>query len=251
MVDNHNDRIDALAFAILIKQKRINSLITNPTERKLKKLFGMGADKLSQVIRVGLECGFLRYDGGSLVACKLHTNDFLSAIAKRDWFEEAKENNKLKRLTIAGIRNIIEALLVVNQVKMQNDCIDTHNRATSPRNTAELRSARRRESRMLKRDFCDKFTGLSNIRIQQIIARKRGKAIKAVKFAISKGLLSKKVREVTLNVEARDFSSLVRKVLEELYPNVVVSLRNRTACLRFSNVYQYTGDIINRSHHGK
>lgn len=250
MVAGNKDRIDALSFAILIKQERINSLITNPTHRKLKETFGMGADKLRKVLRDGLEFGFLRYDGGSLVACKLHTNKFYSVVLKKDWFEEAKKKNKKKRLTLADVREIIESMIVVNQVKIQNDCLDTHERATNPSCTAELRSARRRESRMLRQDFCDQFIGLSNVRIQQLIARGKSKAIKVVKYAIDKGLLKKRVREVNLNIEAKDLSSLVKAVLEELYDNVIVSSRNRFAWLRFSNVYSYTGRNINMSNHG-
>lgn len=250
MVAGSKDRIDALAFAILIKQERINSLITNPTQKKLKELFGMGADKLRKVIKDGVECGFIRYDGKSLVACKLHTNKFYSVVLKKDWFDEAKKNNKKKRLTLTDVRAIIETMIIVNQIKMQNDCEDTHNRATSPSCTAELRSAKRRERRMLQHDFCDQFTGLSNIRIQQLIARKKGKAIKTIKSAINKELLTKRMREVTLSVEGKDFTSLVKCILEELYPNAIVSMRNRYAFLRFSNVYSYVGRNINFSNHG-
>ena len=250
MVAGNKDMIDALAFAILIKQERINSLITNPTQRRLKELFAIGSDKLRKVLKDGLQYGFLRYDGDSLIACKLHENKFFSAILKREWFIEAKKNNKKNRLTLTDVRAIIETMIVVNQVKMQNDCKDTHKRATSPSCVAELRSAKRRESRMLQKDFCDKFTGLSNIRIQQLIARKHGKAVKTVKSAIKKGLLSKKTRELTLNIEADDFCSLTKKVFEELYSNVVFSLRYKFAYLRFSNVYSYTGRNINLSHHG-
>ena len=37
--------IEAVAFAVLIKQHRINSLITNATHRKLKTVFGRGENK--------------------------------------------------------------------------------------------------------------------------------------------------------------------------------------------------------------
>ena len=248
-VAGYKDRIDALAFAILIKQKRINSTITNATQRKLKEVFGMGSDKLKRVIDDGIELGFLRREGGNIIANKLHSGNGLSLMMKSNWFVSAKNKNKKKKLKLAGVRSMIEVLIVTNQVSMQNSCRDTHNSATDGKDVREIRSARKRERRMLKRNYNAKFTGLSNIRIQQLIGRKHNKAVKIVKTAIAKGLLKKQVREKVFDLVGVSLDTLSKAMLRD--NNIVVWAQNHSGSLRFSNEYLYVGKIINKANHGK
>lgn len=247
-VAGHKERIDALAFALLIKQAYVDSIVRDATQRKLKDLFGMGSDKLKKVINDGIEFGFLRWNGKKLIANKLHGEKALSIILKGDWFVEAKNKNKKNKLTLIGVRSIIEMAIFVNQVNMQSNCADTHNRATSGQTVKQVRNAKQGESRMLHGQFNENFTGLSNIRVQQLIGRKKKKALSTIKAAISHGLVSKQVREKFFGVVDESYDSLARKVLREM--NVFVSVQLGYAVLRFSNEYSYLSDIISYANHG-
>lgn len=247
-VAGNRDKIDALAFAIMVKQERINSTITNCSQRNLKKVFHMGSDTLRRVIDDGLEYGFLRRDGNRLVANKICQNKKLGYKIARQIFIEAKYKNG-DHLTLSNVRTIIEEAIIVNQISMQQSCTDTHNRATNGQTTQSIRAARKRESRMLKRQYCNDYNGLSNLRIQQLIDRKHGKAVKVVKQAISHKLVSKRIRMTEFNVPGETYSPVMRAMMKGT--NVIVWVQARCARIRLSNEYRYLGRNIDIVNHGK
>lgn len=249
-VAGHQDRIDALAFALFIKETRINSLITNATLAKLKKVFGMGSDTLRRVISNGVRWGFLRWEDKNLIANKLHNNKRFSLLLKRFLFVEQAQNSKRNRLTLCCLRSIVEEALFVNHVKKLDDCADTHVRAISGNTTAAIRCAKKRESRMLRsKSFNDSYVGISNNRIQQLIARKCNRAVNIVKQAISHGLVSKRVREIPFYKEGETYGAVMRAAMQGT--NIIVWVQARSARIRLSNEYHYQGQIIEKSHHGK
>ena len=238
-VAGHQDRIDALAFAVLVKQDRINSLITNATYRKLKAIFSIGQAKLKKVLNDGVKFGFLRWEGKNLIANKLHEEGKLYYLLKSLWFAEAQNKGKL---TLSGVRSMIEEAIIANHVSMQNDCADTHNRATFGKNLTIVRNAKKRESRMLTKDFCDNYKGLSYQRIQQLIARKKGKVTKIVKRAIAHGQITRRIRMIGANLAGDPCNAITKSVLEDT--NIIVSPRLRHAYIRLSNEYTFRGRNI-------
>lgn len=249
-VAGHQDRIDALAFALFIKETRINSLITNATQSKLKNVFGMGSDTIRRVIENGVRWGFLRWEKKNLIANKLHDNKRFSYILKRYLFIEQAQNSKRSRLTLCCLRSIVEEALFVNHVKKLDDCADTHVRATSGKTTAAIRCAKKRESRMLQREsFNDSYIGISNNRIQQLIDRKHNRAVNIVKQAIRHGLVSKRVREIPFHKKGETYGPVMRAMMKGT--NVIVWVQARSARIRLSNEYHYKGQILEKSNHGK
>lgn len=248
-VAGHQDRIDALSFALFIKEIRINSVITNATQTKLKKVFGMSSDTLKRVIATGLRFGFLKWEGKSLISNSLHDNKTESILLKRFLFIEQASMSKRHKLTLCGVRAIVEEALFVNHVKMLDDCVDTHVRAISGNTTNAVRRAKKRESRMLRTSsFKEGCTGLSNKRIQKLIDRKANRAVEVSKRAVRHGLVSKKVREIPFHKEGETYGPVMRAAMRGT--NVIVWVQARSARIRLSNEFHYKGTIIEKSHHG-
>lgn len=247
-VAGNRDRIDALAFAIMIKQERINSTITGTSQRNLKKIFHMGSDTLRRVIENGMKYGFLRREGNRIIANKICRNKKLGYNIKRSFFVEAKHRNG-SHLTLSNVRTIVEEAIIVNQISMQQSCADTHDRATDGHTRKSVRDARKRESRMLKQPYCDGYTGLSNLRIQQLIGRKHGKAVKVVKQAIIHKLVSKRIRMTEFNVPGETYSPVMRAMMQGT--NIIVWVENRCARIRLSNEYRYINNNIKIVNHGQ
>lgn len=247
-VAGNRNRIDALAFAVMVKQVRRNSLIQKATQRNLKKVFHIGADTLKRVVDDGLKWGFLRKEGSNLIANKICENKKLGYLVRKSLFLEAKYRNKRDYLTLSSVRSIIEEAILVNQVNMQQSCSDTHVRATSGRTVRSIRNARKRESRMLNGKYCNKYTGLSNWRIQQLIGRKHGRAVKVVKNAISHNLISKRIREKEFNKEGETYGPVMRAMMQGT--NIIVWVQKRGARIRLSNEYRCIGNNINIVNHG-
>lgn len=228
----HKDRIAALAFAILIKQERINSLIMNASQRKLKETFGMGSDKLKRLVRDGVRFGFLRWEGKNLVANRLH-EEKNSVLLKRRWFYASMKD---KKLTHKNVVTMVETAIICNQVRMQEDCADTHKRATEGKSVAVVRRTKRRESRMLRgTSYKAGMVGLSNIRIQQLLGKKRHSALKIVKTATSLNLMRKKWRVDFKWLAGDPCNGETRKVFEDT--RLIICKSRRTSFTRWSNVY--------------
>lgn len=248
-VAGHQDRIDALAFALFIKEVHVNSIITNATQSRLKKIFGMSSDTLRKVINTGIRYGFLKWEGKNLIANKLHDNRTHSIILKRFWFIEQAKISKREKLTLCGIRAIVEEALFVNHVKVLDDCADTHVRATSGKTTNAIRCAKKRESRMLQTlSYNDGYTGISNKRIQKLIDRKSNRAVEVCKRAIRHGVVSKRVREIPFHKEGETYGPIMRAAMQGT--NIIVWVQARSARIRLSNEFLYKGTIIEKSHHG-
>ena len=248
-VAGNKDAIDALAFAMLIKQAYVSSVVVNATISNLKQKFGMGSDKLRKVLSSCIKFGFIRREGKDIIANRLHGNKSLTYIFKARRFYEAKKGKG--RLSVIGVRSMIEEAIIVNHVKIQNECADTHYRASHPLNADTLRSARRREKRMLRKPYEGRFSGLSNSRIQELIGRKHGKASKTIKNAIAHRLLKKQFRVEGIDMKGDPCNYVTRSMLEGT--SIIVWARTRCAFVRYSNEYKCIGGerIINKANNGR
>ena len=239
-------RIEALAFAILIKQHRINSEITDASLRRLKEEFGCGYNTLRRAVANGLDSGFLRKEGNSLIANRLHDNLHLSYCLKARFFVDAVNNCRKHKLSLQSVIKIIEVAITVNQVCMIQDCADTHERATSGQSVRAIRNARKRESRMLRgTSYNEDFVGLSNLQIQKLIGKKAHTAIRVVKQAILQGLIEKRWRMKFINTNGDPCNFVTANYVDDA--KIIVSLRHRSVFERTSNVYSTKSCLVMRT----
>lgn len=229
--------IEAVAFAVLIKQHRISSLIMEATHRKLKTEFGIGTERLQRVLANGLSSGFLRKEGGNLIANKLHGDTNLAYCMKAEYFEDAIMSSKHNRLTLNGVIRIIETAILYNHVNMIQDCKDTHSIAHS-NDLKAVKRARKRESRMLSSgSYNEGYKGLSNGTITKLIGKKVGTAIKVAKKAIQLNLVSKQWRFDFFDVDGKHVTAYAREYFEFEDMGYIVSLAHRAVYKRLSNEY--------------
>ena len=240
------DRIDALAFAILIKQAHVNSLITNATQRKLKALFGVGTEKLRKLVADGLSSGFLRREGDNLIANRLHEKAGLVYCMEKWLFNDAVSKSKRRKLTLCGVRKMIETAILYNHVSMQKSCEDTHCVASSeskPLNA--IKRAKKREKCMLRGESYDeRFRGLSNCRIQQLIGRAKSTAVKVVKNAVQLNLLRKKWRVDYIFANGDACTYYAQNLFNEEDLHIIVDLKRRSVYTRLSNTYSVKTDLM-------
>lgn len=245
-VVGNKDRIDALAFSILIKQAHVNSLITRATQRKLKALFGMGTEKLRKLVADGLSSGFLRKEGDNLIANRLHENNGLVYCMEEWLFNDAISRSKRRKLTLCGVRKMIETAILYNQVSMQKSCEDTHYSASSKSNplSAIKRAAKREKSMLRGKSYNERFRGLSNYSIQKLIGRAKSTAIKVVKNAVQLNLLRKnwKVDYFIVNGDACTYYA--QSLFDQEDIRIIVDLRRRSVYARFSNIYSIKTDLM-------
>ncbi len=227
--------IEAVAFAVLIKQHRISSLITEATHRKLKTEFGIGTERLQRVLANGLSSGFLRKEDGNLIANKLHGDTNLAYCMKAEYFADAVNSNWRKRLTLNAVVRIIETAILYNHVKMIQDCKDTHGIANS-NDLKAVKQARKRESSMLSGgSYNEGYKGLSNGTIVKLIGKKVGTAIKVAKKAIHLNLVTKHWRFDFFDIDGGHVTAYAKNYFEDM--GYIVSLAHRAVYKRLSNEY--------------
>ena len=246
MVAGFKHKIEALAFAVLIKQHRINSLISNATQRKLKKEFGIGAERLRRIVSNGLSLGFLRKEGDNLIANRLHDNRGLVLTLMERFFDDALLKSKKGILTLNGVIRIVEAAILYNQVSIQVSCEDTHCSANSESlPLGKVKKARKKEASMLHSgEYDNRYRGLRNVRIQQLIGRKKSSAINAVKHAIGLGMLNKRWNIRFFNSDKDQCEYMSRQDLNKEDMRMIVCLKKNYIGVRFANVYSKKTELM-------
>lgn len=246
------DALEALAFAILVKQTFVSSSINDISFRHIKKTLHVGTNTARRCIANGIKLGFLRRgnNGRRLIANKLHEKGW-SATVSRAMFGKATRTSKQtgrRILTISRLKDIIREVVLLNHIRKQNDCTDTHNiRQGKAKSSRDIRRARRRESRMLKTEFREQYIGLSNLRIMKILGAKRGKALSVIKTLIDEKLITRRLRWSTLTGIDNSVSTFAPSVTYDScgHLQLIWAARNcvRTIC---SNTYRIRKDIFSK-----
>ena len=65
------NKLEALAFSMLIKTKFVSSVFKDATVRRCNKVFGMGSTRSNRLINNGLKYGYLMRSGNDIIATKI------------------------------------------------------------------------------------------------------------------------------------------------------------------------------------
>ena len=167
------ERLEGLAFAVMVKMAFLSSRVNNPTNRNLMRIFHMGSAKTARVLKNALDGGYVRRDGKSIVACPVKSAGEYTC---RFSFDVPTDGECPMR--IADVIRGIRAAIVLNHVKKQNDCGNTYKALTTGFDEdgrripyGRLKRMYRRTSSMLPSQSFQR--GLSNSRIMQLTNTKR------------------------------------------------------------------------------
>lgn len=67
------NEVECLAFTLMVKHRFVNSTINNPSIRNLKQMFHIGQNKLTRILKTGIERNYISYDSyGRLIAMPVY-----------------------------------------------------------------------------------------------------------------------------------------------------------------------------------
>lgn len=238
------NRLDAFCLLLKIKLLFRSSDLNLVSYNHCAKLLHIDNNKLKRLLEYGCKIGYFRFEERNgkkrFIARSIHSNDGYSYKLRKD---------DLTKMTFPALKNLLRRIVMENQVRMQEDVINTHNKGTNGRNAKTIRKALKRESRMLKKKFSDN-KGLSYDRIKDVIYGTMYQAFKITNQLVNKGIINKRTRikEVrcdakvcTNNMAITDFEGSV----------IVISAKNRSAFSIESNIYRMQmDDAISISRHG-
>lgn len=141
---------------------------------------------------------------------------------------------------------MIEVAILYNHVSIQVGCEDTHCSASSDSLPLKaVRSARKKEVSMLHLGKYDKrYRGLRNVRIQELIDKKKSSVIRTVKQAISLGMLTKKWNIKFFNSDKEQCEYLASQDLSQEDVRIIVYLKKCYVGIRFANVYSKKTELM-------
>lgn len=228
------DRLEALAFNIMIKHKYTSSTVNNATIRKCKETFGIGSTRMSRIIKNGLEYGFLKRFGNHLIAQKIKS-DGLNCLIE---FED-------RDYSLTEIMDIIRNSVLLNHIRKKTFVSDTIRKARDPKNQQELRAANKRKKRMPNLDE-NSSVGLSNKRIAQITNTKLYRAKKLIRNLVASKKVAKKEIIVDTTIKPEEFTNGFREWYKStgLRGYMLFDAKRHVVCCQLSNQYTYACDNI-------
>ncbi len=209
------------------------------------KLLHIDNNKLRRLLEYGCKIGYFRFEEKNgkkkFIARSIHSNQGYSYKLRKD---------DLTKMTFPALKNLLRRIVMENQVRMQEDVINTHNKGTNRKDAKEIRKALKRERRMLKKEFC-KDKGLSYESIKDVICGTMYQALKITKQLTNRGIINKHIRMKNIKCDARVCTN--NMAFTDIEGSmIVISAKNRTAFIVQSNIYRLRkDDAISISHHGQ
>ena len=235
------NKLEALAFSMLIKTKFVSSVFKDATVRRCNEVFGMGSTRSNRLINNGLKYGYLKRSGKDIIATKIRDKGL---------------NNKLffnpgAVYSISQLKDKIRETVLLNKIKKQSWVLDTINKAKHPKNLTDYRKriGKRYARTMTAND------GISVKRIMQVTNTKKYRAKRIANSLVNSMQISKTIRFVNTDIDANGFNH--RMAIEgSINSNVYLKIINipteennqivskNTVCYQLANSYKYTSNTI-------
>lgn len=195
------DRLEALAFSLIVKCKFNSSRVNDASIRNCKKLFKIGTTRMSRILKNSIEFGYMRRDGNCIVSNSIKSKGYNIRLS-------------IPEYTISWMMDVIRESVLLNHFKIQNRITDTLKSFSDPKNLKEYKSARRRIKQSMPGivDYgCD---GTSTARIMEVLNTKRTKARNITKRLVFMGKLKVKHRAKKTDINPNDFDRDLAKLIK-------------------------------------
>lgn len=236
------ERLEALAFAVCVKRTFVSSYIKNATTRRCKDIFGIGSTRMCRIIRNGLEYGYLRRDGDSLVALPVRGEKEFNIRIESELMTFSRTRRAECQYRLKDIADAIRKAALLYHISKQTSCVDTTKKARGVYGYKPMRNALRKIKSM--RCSGEAYEGLSNRRVMNIVGTGLNKARNLVRNLVSDKSVVKHERYAKTALKAKDFSIEENDVAAKFGLNGFMFPKNGNVYLRLSNAYEYVGDSI-------
>lgn len=238
------NRLDAFCLLLKIKLLFRSSDLNLVSYNHCAKLLHIDNNKLKRLLEYGCKIGYFRFEEKNgkkrFIARSIHSNNGYSYKLRKD---------DLTKMTFPALKNLLRRIVMENQVRMQEDVINTHNKGTNGGNAKTIRKALKRESRMLRKKFSDN-KGLSYDRIKDVIYGTMYQAFKVTNQLVNKGIINKRTRNKEVRCDAKVCTNNMA-ITDFEGSIIVISAKNRSAFSIESNIYRMQmDDAISISRHG-
>lgn len=225
-------RLDAFCFAVKIKLMFRSSDLIYTSLNNAAKAMHMTKDKFKRLVADAIEYGYVREERNEngvvrYIARKLYTN--------RDYSYKLREGD-LKDLFMPQLKFLVKRIVVENKINIITEVFNTHQNAEDGKTIKEIRSARKKEVRMLKTDFREDYLGCSYATIMDLTKGTKYQAAKITNYLTERKIVKRIIRLVTIDKNPKDIArSQAYNCADGSL--IIESGHTRKAYIKKSNVY--------------
>ena len=251
---------ESLAFAMMVKLTFVNSKIKNATINRCKKIFGIGSTKMCRIINDGIKYGYLRKEGGAIIANSLRSektyhfhSDFEALTASRTVGKKAGANGKKEEVQcqykLKEIIALIREAVLLNHISKQSECSDTINSLQAPKTSRQLKKAKKWQKRMrlLEDNTCER---LSNRRIMDITHASLYHSRKLIRSIVGKRWALKRDYIITTDIDPENFDFSANRWFKKygvrgyLFKLFYAPANRYIIACNVSRIYRYNCNLI-------
>lgn len=200
------ERLEALAFALLIKLTFVDSTIKNTSIRHLTYNLRMGWTRLSRMLKNALRYGYIVKEGDAYFAPSLKQRGSFNYKAKFDLPSISKTEDGRTAYKLSFLMDYIRKIVFYNHIKKQDAFRDTALVVKSPSNKKEFDAKRKRLKRMcgitsVSDDMLKGAKRLSIRRAMTIMGTKRSKTKSLIKGMISEKAIVRRFENIPVGID--------------------------------------------------
>lgn len=206
---NNKDRLEALAFALLIKLTFQNSIVKSTSIRKLTYIFRMGWTKLSKVLKNALRYGYIVKEGDIYFAPSLKQRGSFNKKLKFSEGTLSSATDGRTKYLLNDLVKIIRKEVFKNHIKKQTAFCDTASVVNAPSEHTEYVRNKARLKRMcgitsVSDDRLKNAKRLSIARSMKVMGTKRSTTKTLIKEMINSGEIIRKFENIPVGMDYKE-----------------------------------------------
>lgn len=207
MEDNH--RLEALAFALLVKLTFVDSVIKSTTIREMQHIFRMGNARLKRVLSNALYYGYIVKEGDKYFVPTLKQR---GSFNKRMMFYSGSVSKTLDNRTAYKLNALMKEIRIVvfkNHIRKQMAFQDTASVVNAPVDDKEFKRNRARLKRMsgmtsISDGLLKDSARLSISRIMEVMKTKRSTTKTIVRQLVKKGQIIRVFENIPIDMDYKE-----------------------------------------------
>lgn len=205
----HKDRLEALAFALMIKLTFVDSIVKSTSIRQLTYIFRMGWTRLSRVLNNALYYGYVVKEGYIYFVPRLKQRGSFNKRLEYAFVPFSKTEDGRSAYRLNGLMKDIRKVVFKNHIKKQTAFCDTALSVNSPCDNTEYKRSRGRLKRMcgivsVSNDMLASSKRLSIKRAMQVMGTSRSMTKRLIKQMIANGEITRSFENIPVSMNYKE-----------------------------------------------
>lgn len=206
----HKDRLEALAFALMVKLTFVDSIVKSTSIRKMTRIFRMGWTRLSRVLNNALQYGYVVKEGDIYFVPTLKQRGSFNKRLEYDFKTYSTNMDERSVYRINRLMKDIRKAVYKNHIKKQTTFCDTALSVNSPCDDTEYKRSRGRLKRMcgivsVSNEMLKSSKRLSIRRSMKVMGTSRSMTKNLINEMIADGEIYRHFENIPVSMDYKEF----------------------------------------------